>query len=345
MIVFLAILFLLVAGGLFVRPQGGVEAALSKEQTRVVKGIFVITVFFSHFCSYVTFSRWFDKPMIIYCHWLGQLMVVPFLLYSGYGVFESAKKKGAGYVKSLPRKRILKTLVHFDLALLLFVAFDACFAPDRLSVANVLSSLLAWSDVGNSNWFIFAILCAYLFCFAGLSLFPGNRFRAFLMTFFLCIAYIVVVSRFKEQWWWNSILAFPLGCAVSLWKDKLAPAGKTLPWCACCAIGLGTLVANGKGLIPGTAASFQIALLAMGVLLVVLPMRMGIESKPLAWFGDQIFGIYILQRLPMEFGKCLRWNESCIFLYFLFCLSTTLLLAVAFAKLTRFLDCKWFGDA
>lgn len=74
-------------------------------------------------------------------------------------------------------------------------------------------------------------------------------------------------------------------------------------------------------------------------------MRMGLESKTLSWFGDQVFGVYILQRLSMEFGKCFRWNEKSIHLYFLFCLIATLLLAVAFGKLTRFLDSKWFGGA
>ena len=67
--------------------------ALSVEQSQAIKGVFVITVFFSHFCSYVVFDKWYDALMLKYCHWLGQLMVVPFLFYSGYGIFESVKKK------------------------------------------------------------------------------------------------------------------------------------------------------------------------------------------------------------------------------------------------------------
>lgn len=333
-------LFLLVAMGSSLRSRGDAEAALSREQTQAVKGAFVVTVFFSHFCSYVSFVQWFDKPLPAYCTWLGQLMVVPFLFYSGYGVFESAKKKGAAYVKSFPRKRILKTLLHFDMAVLLFLAFDAFFAPGRLSLPVVLRSLVAWDSLGNSEWFVFAILCAYLFCWTGLAVFRGDRFRALLAVTALCVLYIAFVSRFKEHWWWDTILAFPLGCAVSLWKSSLSLLEKPLAWGTCCVLACVALVSVKRGWIPD--AHGQSALVALLALIVFLSMRFALKGKILSWFGEQVFGIYILQRLPMEFGKFFHWNESHFFLYFLFCLASTLLLAAAFGKATRFVDSRLF---
>ena len=342
MIVPLSMLFLLVLVALRPRHCLDAEAALSREQSRAIKGIFVATVFFSHFCSYVSFGHWFDKPLPVYCHWVGQIMVVPFLFYSGFGIFESAKKKGSSYVGTFPRKRILKTLLHFDMAVLLFVAFDAFFAPGVLSGSKIVASLVAWDSVGNSNWFIFAILCAYVFCWAGLALFKNDRFRAWLATAGLCILYIVVVSRFKAAWWWNTILAFPLGCAMSLWRNNLSFAERPLPWCACLAFGVAGLALGKSGWIPSSSIGSQIELFSMSILLVISSMGLAIESKPLSWLGDNVFGIYILQRLPMEFGKILGWNDSHVHLYFLFCLATTLLLAVLFGKATRFVDSKWF---
>lgn len=335
------LLFVLVASGLSPRPGLGIADALSRSQTQAVKGIFVITVFFSHFCSYVSLVQWFDKPLGVYCRWLGQLMVVPFLFYSGYGVFESAKKKGSAYVKAFPRKRILKTLLHFDMAVFLFIVFDAIFSPGRLSVPTVLRSLVAWDSIGNSNWFVFAILCAYCFCWAGLALFRGGRFRALLATLALCLLYIAVVSRFKESWWWDTILAFPLGCAASLWKDKLAFLEKPFPWAGCCVLSLGALAAARLGWLPGCRG--QIALVFLVALIVLSSMRFALGGKILSWCGEQVFGIYILQRLPMEFGKFFHWNETHVYLYFLFCLSVTPLLAVIFGKATRLVDSKLFG--
>lgn len=199
--------------------------ALSKEQTQTIKGIFVITIFFSHFCSYVVFDKWLDMPMKTYCSWLGQLMVVPFLFYSGYGIFESVKKKGMGYISSFPKKRIIKTLVHFDLAIILFLIYDFFFAPEYLSLVKILLSFIAWNSIGNSNWFVFAILCAYVFSYMSIYSTRGDLTKSFILITVLCFFYIAVISRFKGGYWYDTILSFPLGCFFSLSKEKLMVGG------------------------------------------------------------------------------------------------------------------------
>ena len=157
----------------------------------------------------------------------------------------------------------------------------------------------------------------------------------------LCLCYIAIVSRFKGIWWWDTILAFPLGGAVSMWKDKLSFAERTLPWAACSALACAVLAVVKRGWIPSVHG--QITLVSSMAVLVLMSMRFALKGKILSWFGQQVFGIYILQRLPMEFGKFFHWNEGNVYLYFLFCLSTTLALTVTFDKATKFLDSKYFG--
>lgn len=224
MIAALFLLFFLIVFSLKITNDNS-TFAISKEQTQAIKGIFVITIFFSHFCSYVFFDKWFDIPMKSYCSWLGQLMVVPFLFYSGYGIFESVKKKGRDYIKTFPKKRILKTLVHFDFAILLFLIYDFFFAPEYLSLLKILLSFIAWNSIGNSNWFIFAILCAYVFSYLSLYFTRGNLLKSFISITVLCFFYIAVVSRFKGGYWVDTILSFPLGCFLSLCKEKLTLGG------------------------------------------------------------------------------------------------------------------------
>ena len=160
-----------------------------------------------------------------YCRWLGQLMVVPFLFYSGYGIFESVKKNGVSYVLLFKKKRILKTLFHFDLAVILFLVYDVFLAPEKLSVLKVVTSLVAWDSVGNSNWFVFAILCAYIFSFFAFVLNKGHLFRSLIVITVLCFMYVAIVSRFKESYWFDTILAFPLEGLFSLCKEKIAIGG------------------------------------------------------------------------------------------------------------------------
>lgn len=56
------------------------KRALNKEQTTCINGIFVLFVFLSHFGQYETMP-WNNLLLAI-----GQLMVAPFLFYSGYGM-------------------------------------------------------------------------------------------------------------------------------------------------------------------------------------------------------------------------------------------------------------------
>ena len=223
MIIFLIILILIITFAAKPSKTALVQSYYSIPQTQAIKGIFVITIFFSHFCSYVHLETWYDKPMQSYCTFLGQLMVAPFLLYSGYGIFESVKAKGNIYIKSFPKKRILKTLLHFDFAIILFLVLDL-ITERAVSIPFFLLSLIAWESIGNSNWFIFAILCVYIFTFIGLFIFKGKLKETLFVIVTMSIVYMIVVSQFKGNYWIDTILAFPIGCLLSLYKDKIDKA-------------------------------------------------------------------------------------------------------------------------
>lgn len=136
---------------------------MSKSQCNVVKGVFILIVFFSHFQQYVSEAggRVFD----IY---LGQLMVAMFLFYSGYGVAASFAKKGVSYVRDFPKRRILTTLLNFDIAVAAFIVLDLIIGRP-IGACQALLSFVCWESVGNSNWYIFAII----YCYAVAWLFLG----------------------------------------------------------------------------------------------------------------------------------------------------------------------------
>ncbi len=320
------------------------EKAFSINQTQTIKGIFVLTIFFSHFCAYVSLDKWYDTPINEYCQWLSQLMVVPFLFYSGYGIFESVKKKGLSYINTFPQKRIFKTLAHFDLAILLFLLYDLFFIPENISLLKILLSLIAWDSIGNSNWFIFAILCAYIFSYIGLLLGKGHLSRSFITITILYFIYIIAVSRFKVNYWYDTVLAFPLGCFISLHKDQLALERRMshLVWGVLFIISLLLFIIAKENLIKFSFLNSQLALIGFMSLIVLISMKVKIENKILSWFGTQVFGIYILQRLPMHWGKHINMNEQNIYLYFTFCFFVTLLLAICFNKITNKIDSIFF---
>ena len=338
MIIALLALFLFLVIGVSFEREPSAEHALSIPQTQAIKGFFVVTIFFSHFCSYIHFDAWYDSVMQKYCSFLGQLMVAPFLFYSGFGIFESVKIKGAGYVKSLPKKRILKVLLHFDFAVLLFLLLD--FIIDRpVSLSEFAMSLAAWESIGNSNWFIFAILCAYIFAFAGLSLFKCKLMPSLFFITALSLVYIVVVYRFKSGYWIDTILAFPLGCALSLFKDKFnAIVGRKFVALGGGMLSILVLLFAKNGTIPSSFVNSQITLVAFSSFIVFFSLLLRLNSRVLTWFGAYVFELYILQRIPMNFLAHVGFNEENIYLFFVISFVSTLLLSVLFSKWNKFFD-------
>lgn len=112
-----------------------------QKKTTTIKGIFIVLVFFSHFNSYVMYSNTLDNVYVKIIGYVGQAMVAPFLFYSGYGVMEQITKKGNSYIKSIPIKRFLVTMIKFDLAVFLFYIINI-FLNNTISLKKYYCRLL-----------------------------------------------------------------------------------------------------------------------------------------------------------------------------------------------------------
>ncbi len=94
----------------------GDDRYLDKDHSTSLKGIFVAIILLSHFNQYITIEQnLFNYPYLLFFERIGQLMVTPFLFFSGYGVMLSIDRK-QGYLNTFLKNRILKTLIQFDLA-------------------------------------------------------------------------------------------------------------------------------------------------------------------------------------------------------------------------------------
>ena len=99
---------------------------LEKEQSNAIKGVFILLVFLGHalndieYCGF-PFNRQIDWYAQAFHLEMGQLVVAMFLFYSGYGVMKSLMINGKTYLASYPRKRLLSTLLNFDVAVCCFI--------------------------------------------------------------------------------------------------------------------------------------------------------------------------------------------------------------------------------
>lgn len=130
---------------------------MSVQATTAIKGVFAILILLSHLQQYISLGYGIpDRAFGFTMRYLDQLIVAAYFFYSGFGIAESARLK-AGYTRGFFKKRFLKTLLHFDLAVLLFLIVQTV-TGNHFGARQYLLCWIGWENLGNSSWFIFAIL-------------------------------------------------------------------------------------------------------------------------------------------------------------------------------------------
>lgn len=294
--------------------------ALSKEQTTCINGIFVLFVFLSHFGQYENMP--WNRLLLA----IGQLMVAPFLFYSGYGIMEQIQRRGIVYIDSMPRKRILKFYIHFCMALFLYLILSFLLGKDY-SFIRIALSFTALSSIGNSNWYVFAILAMYSIVYISFKQFKKHSIASCVL---FTILYIILMDVIKNQvWWYNIILCFPAGMILSKYKN-----------CVCSIIQkpvffvLMIALALALYLFSFSILAYEIISIGFCFFIVDLCAYKEIKNDLFHFLGQYVFEIYILQRISMNlFDPYLNdW------IYLIVCILFTLILAYYFKMLEAKVD-------
>lgn len=139
----------------------------------------------------------YDKIIWAVDRLLEQLIVTTFLFYSGYGILASLKTK-KDYLQKFP-KRIFKVWLQFAIAVCLFLNL---FIGKVYSTQTILLSFTAWDSVGNSNWYILAILVLYaLFYIGGLMTKQARLTITSFVTAGCCVYVVVLILCGKGRWY------------------------------------------------------------------------------------------------------------------------------------------------
>lgn len=321
----------------------GIKAALSIEQTTCVNGIFVLLIFASHFFLDLDLNNRLNFPVtFIYPHIrnaMGQLVVVTFLFYSGYGIMEQIQLRGREYIKCIPKKRILKTWIHYMMAVSLFLVMDLIIG-NIYDIKTIILSFLCWESIGNSNWYVFAILMMYLFTYISFSLFDGNKSLVFL--FFLTFVYAILMFFIKTTCWWDTVIVFPVGAMISLYKNKVIDFfnGKSnfyITFILCLLFSAILFMAIRH--VGYYTFLFPIFSVFIVFNIVLCTSKIQICNPILLFLGKYSFEIYILQRIPMAL---LKECFSSVPVYLIVTLLTTIVISIFFKRLEKMLDFRCF---
>ena len=314
------------------RPTRWNSDYLSHKTTIQINGIFVLLVFLSHFCQYLTVPLPYSEGYYVIRKMLSQLVVTTFLFYSGYGVMYCLERQKERYLEKIPKK-ICEMIVLFSLAVAMYVVIQH-FLGKSYSISHILYACIGWESVGNSNWYLFVILLLYAMTYACFQIFKEKKYALFAMVVLSLFAMVWLQESRSGTRWYNTFLCYPAGmifCASQERVDRFVKGSSFRSGAILLLLATGFVVCYRlrKSMVFYEAHAILFALLVTWVM-----MKWKLDDPFLLWVGERIFGIYILQRIPMIVGKTFGLPAYPI-LYFCVCLIGVAVLAEIFQRMTR----------
>ena len=303
----LILMMIIISSSRVSKPNEFNKDYISRDGTAAIKGIFVFLIVLSHAKGYFTddMSGFFDKAYLNVQNHLGQMVVAMFLFYSGYGMMEQIKKRESAYIKSIAAKRFPNLLLNYDIAVIFYIILALCLG-NTPTLKKIVFSLTAWDGVGNSSWYIFVTLCLYILTMLSFSFIKFFKNKALyiiniiLLTALSAGLVLALIKVGKESWWWNTALLFPLGFWYSYFRkyiEKLVMKND-ITYLITLMLVTGLYVVT-KQLTSTRTLWYFIYGFVFVAEVIVITMKVEIKSSLLSWFGDRIFSVYILQRIPM----------------------------------------------
>lgn len=351
MLIFLLLLLLLIFHGIqFASENSFAKDYMDKDRTNAIKGIFVILIVFSHYSQYVDLSGVLDEPYLVFQDHLHQMVVAMFWFYSGYGIMESISRKGFSYVKSIMTKRFPMVLINFDIAVILFLITDF-FLGRKYDLVDILLSFVGWSSVGNSNWYIFVTLVLYILVFLsfyGIKYLGGGKgkWTGAVMLVLLSLAFVFIMMILERPTrFYNTTILFSFGVWFSLLRKKIEMVVMKNDFVY---MGIGAaflfmyFVAYRNRWNYGIEG-YTIWALLFTSLVVLITMKITFFNGVLVWFGNHVFSVYILQRIPMMVLQKAGVAESNKYFFLVLVIVSTILSAMIFDYITNALWKRVYG--
>lgn len=342
MLFFIIIFLFIIFNSVEIAPENKFQRDyLSIQKTNAIKGIFTVLILFSHYSQYVLLSGIYDESYLVLQKHMHQMVVVMFFFYSGFGMMESISKKGYDYVKSIATKRLPRVFINFDLAVVLFLVLGIAFGK-KYTLSTVFEALIGWSSVGNSNWYMFVIFAVYLLVFVAflhlkwkdnkVALYGGTALTTALsLVFVYCMMRIGRPTRY-----YNTMILFSVGMWYSLVKNRIEEfvMKNDVIYTMCSVIVTGVYCVAFRNRWEYGIEGYTIWAIAFVLLVIMITMKISFCNPVLVWFGNHVFSVFILQRLPMIVLKEIGFGRNHKYMFLIITILVTILLAMLFDYLT-----------
>ena len=201
----------------------------SLSQTKILLGIQAILIPLHHMAQ-KSCAPWHEPRYIV--HGLdvfvpiGHLLVAAFFFCSGLGLFKSLKSK-KDYLRGFVLKRIVPLIIAFYLSEFIYTGMRLLIG-EKMKALDVICYLLGVHMANMNGWYVVAIVLFY-FLFHLAFRTCKKESTAILWMFIAAAAYAAggsFLGHWHEwwmggEWWYNSIILFPLGLLFAKHEEKI----------------------------------------------------------------------------------------------------------------------------
>lgn len=272
-----------------------------KNDSFALRGWCILLIIVHHIVLFYTekygmeFSRW-----AIELRNLGYAVVGAFFVLSGYGVYQSVMRNRPLSARYWVR-RLKKLILPFVFALIV-VSLIVLFM-EGITLGDFLLCLVTLTLPTEVLWFMKAILIYHVLTYVVLGNVRNPRVALAIISV-AAVAWVVVSHYCLNMWnfWWMSLLCFPLGLWLSAYSDKLAKLDRPITWC-----GIAALFLAMEAVVVWTnshycSESMKFAILpwvnnlvaaSFALLFIKFVPMLGTKSKTLNYLGRNSLILYI----------------------------------------------------
>ena len=294
----------------------------SRDQTGALRGAAALGVMLHHMAQ-KTCAPWNPSAFIV--HGLdifldvGYIFVSVFFFLNGLGLYKRLHVR-QDYLEHFFRRRVLPIAVAFYLSEWICLAVRLLMG-ERMETADILWNLTGLRMANPNAWFMVTLPLFYLFFWLAFR-FSKREGAAILKVFALVLAYTVGCAFVDHQnvwwirgeWWYNSVILFPVGLLYAKHEEKLTAAFKkrhTLWLCFSLALAAAAWLFSAWAVgawgyygenwdwlkVPhrlGSAFSQWLVCAAVLWPLLLFMMKCRIGNRALKWIGEMSLDLYLV---------------------------------------------------
>lgn len=281
----------------YAKPLGKInEDYLSLENCNAMRGLFALSPLLVHIgdsASYGTLLSWWSS--------YGNLVIDGFFFFTGFGLMKSYILK-PGYSKNFLSKRLMKILVPYIIATLVYWAADFVFLGFLYPVSGIFHAIACGYPIVLFSWFIIHLLLFYVFFYILMKVCKNHYLLMVLGGFLYYVGTTVLFySRGFGMHWYETSLAIPIGMLWAIYEKQIFKFMSKNYWpkfIGTIAISVVVYFASGLkifNIFPQGYPAHKVIVYALFCICMIFSMMKYYVGNPITKFlGDISFEIYLL---------------------------------------------------